>query len=189
MVLLSITVSASAQITAPAIEQKPETDQKYLAGAVAERDGHVYLTRTLTIPAELTQQEVMQKLQGWMDRCMKDERISYHQNLPVASENELMHNVIMELTFSQSFISHDFANLMYLLHLTYTPGQVVMDIDHITYKYREADQENKYTADELISDHYAINKKGRLVFGYKKFRIKTIDLVDELFTSLQREFQ
>ena len=49
---------------------------------------------------------------------------------------------------------------------------------------------NTLLAEEMIVDKYALNKKKtKLIFGFKKFRMKTIDLLDELQISLQNEFK
>lgn len=186
---LTLMVSATAQITAPVVEQRSETDMKYLAGAVPEHDGHCYLTRTIQVPTSLTQEEVMQHLQQWINRCMKDERVLYNQPLPAPTDNQLMHSVLMRITFSRSMLSHDFSDMSYVINLTATPGQVVLNLERITYKYREGEKEARYPAEEMISDGYALTKKGRLVLGYKRFRMKTIDFMDELSISLQKEFQ
>lgn len=187
--MLTIAVSATAQITAPVVEARPDTDPKYLAGAVPEHDGFVYLTRKVEVPANLTQEEILQKLDNWLTRCMKDERVHYSQRLPQPADNELMHSVMFEITFSKSFISHDYADMTYVIHLTVNPGEVVLNLERITYKYNEGDKVCRYAAEELISDGYALNKKGRLILGYKRFRMKTIDFADELQVSLQREFE
>lgn len=187
--LLLLVTSVSAQITAPAVEKRAETDSKYLAGAVPEHDGHCYLSRSVEVPAQLSQEEVMQRLQTWIDRCMKDERVMYHQPLPAPADNQMMHSVLMRLTFSQSMLSHDFSDMAYVIYLTSTPGKVVMNLERITYKYRDGEKETRYPAEEMISDGYALSKKGRLVIGYKRFRIKTIDFMDELQVSLQKMFE
>ena len=96
----------------------------------------------------------------------------------------------MELTFSKSFLAHDFAELAYVLAVRYEGGQLIMEMSHINYKYNENNKLNKYTAEEMIVDKYALNKKKtKLIFGFKKFRMKTIDLLDELQISLQNEFK
>jgi len=187
--LLTLT-TATAQITAPVVEQKPETDSKYMAGAVPEVDGKVVLTRIVEVPAGLTQQEVMNRVDSWLVRCAKDERMHYNQRLPQPADNELHHAYSMELTFSKSFISHDFTELAYVLGVRYTGSQLIMEMSHIYYKYNENNKLNKYTAEEMITDKIAMNKKKtKLIFGFKKFRMKTIDLLDELQVSLQNEFQ
>ena len=191
ILLACATMSTSiAQITAPVIEEKPETDIRYMAGAVPEVNGKVVLTRTIEVPAGLTQQEVMNRVDAWLVRCTKDERMHYNQRLPKAADNELQHSYSMELTFSKSFLAHDFAELAYVLAVRYEGGQLVMEMSHINYKYNENNKLNKYTAEEMIVDKYALNKKKtKLIFGFKKFRMKTIDLLDELQISLQNEFK
>ena len=179
-----------AQITAPVIEEKSETDIRYMAGAVPEVNGKVVLTRTVEVPAGLTQQEVMNRVDAWLVRCTKDERMHYNQRLPKAADNELQHSYSMELTFSKSFLAHDFAEMAYVLAVRYEGGQLIMEMSHINYKYNENNKLNKYTAEEMIVDKYALNKKKtKLIFGFKKFRMKTIDLLDELQVSLQNEFK
>ena len=185
------TMSTSiAQITAPVIEEKSETDSRYMAGAVPEVNGKVVLTRTVEVPVGLTQQEVMNRVDAWLVRCTKDERMHYNQRLPQAADNELQHSYSMELTFSKSFLAHDFAELAYVLAVRYEGGQLIMEMSHINYKYNENNKLTKYTAEEMIIDKYALNKKKtKLIFGFKKFRMKTIDLLDELQVSLQNEFK
>ena len=191
ILLACATMSTSiAQITAPVIEEKSETDIRYMAGAVPEVNGKVVLTRTIEVPAGLTQQEVMNRVDAWLVRCTKDERMHYNQRLPKAADNELQHSYSMELTFSKSFLAHDFAELAYVLAVRYEGGQLIMEMSHINYKYNENNKLNKYTAEEMIVDKYALNKKKtKLIFGFKKFRMKTIDLLDELQISLQNEFK
>ena len=191
ILLACATMSTSiAQITAPVIEENSETDIRYMAGAVPEVNGKVVLTRTVEVPAGLTQQEVMNRVDAWLVRCTKDERMHYNQRLPKAADNELQHSYSMELTFSKSFLAHDFAELAYVLAVRYEGGQLIMEMSHINYKYNENNKLNKYTAEEMIVDKYALNKKKtKLIFGFKKFRMKTIDLLDELQVSLQNEFK
>ena len=191
ILLACATMSTSiAQITAPVIEEKPETDIRYMAGAVPEVNGKVVLTRTIEVPAGLTQQEVMNRVDAWLVRCTKDERMHYNQRLPKAADNELQHSYSMELTFSKSFLAHDFAEMAYVLAVRFEGGQLIMEMSHINYKYNENNKLNKYTAEEMIVDKYALNKKKtKLIFGFKKFRMKTIDLLDELQVSLQNEFK
>jgi len=190
LVALFTITTATAQITAPVVEEKPDTDNKYMVGAVPEVNGKVVLTRTVEVPAGLTEQEVMNRVDTWLVRCSKDERMHFTQRLPKPADNELQQTYSLELTFSKSFLSHDFAELAYVLAVRHTGNQLVMEMSHIYYKYNENNKQNKYTAEEMISDKYALNKKKtKLVFGYKKFRMKTIDFMDELQTSLQNEFK
>ena len=181
-----LAVVAEAQITAPVVEEKPETDMKYMEGAVPEVNGEVILTRTIDLPEGLSQQEAVSRADAWLTRITKDERMLYNQRLPQDQSNVLMHSYSMELTFSKSFISHDFTQMSFVLVVTVEGRKARLDMRHIVYKYRENDKDNRYMAEEMITDKYALNKKHtKLVFGYKKFRMKTIDLMDELAVSLR----
>lgn len=185
---LCMAVSAMGQITAPVVEEKPDTDQKYMVGAVPEVDGRVVLSRTIEMAQDLTLDEAMKRVDTWMERIAKDERTLYQKRLPQSSDHELQNTYMLELTFSKSFLSHDFANISYVLAVRIEGQKAVMEMSRITYKYNENNKANKYSAEEMISDKYALNKKkDKMVFGYKKFRMKTIDLMDELEASLRKE--
>ena len=185
--LMALCLSATAQITAPTVQPRSETDTRYMAGAVLEHGGYAYLTRT--IETDKSAEELMPVLDAWLQRCMNDSRIEYQRRLAPKADNLLQHSVMIQLTFSQSFLSHDWADMSYVLTLEALPGKVVMNLERISYKYREGDDVVKYMAEEIITDSQAITKKGKLVLGYKKFRIKTIDLMDEFETSLRSELQ
>lgn len=190
LLLALATVSIQAQITSPVVEARPETDQKYMVGAVPVIDGHATITRQLDVQPGTDAAQVMQIVDQWLQRCMHDDRVRYHQRLDAAQPATIQHSITMELTFSKSFISHDFADLSFVLQLDASvPGHVTMQMTRIFFRYNEADKPTKYAAEELISDEVAFNKKGKLIFGYKKFRLKTIDLMDELAISLQKELK
>lgn len=187
--VFTITIS-SAQITAPVVEQKSETDAKYLVGAVPEVNGKVVFNREATLPEGMTTADAMDKIDQWLERCTKDERIRYTQRLPQDPifGNVIQQNLTMELTFSKSFLSHDFAEIIFILSVRVEEGKAKMEMSHIVYRYNEGGKMNRYNAEDLIIDKYALNKrKDKLVIGFKKFRIKTIDLFDELQVSLQTE--
>lgn len=190
MLALASFTGTQAQITAPAVESHPETDSRYLMGAVPTVDGHAQITRTVTVNAGFDHAKVMEMLDQWLERCMKDDRVRFNQRLEQPSADMQHHSICMEITFSKSFFSHDYADLSYVLILDASqPGQVTMTMTRMAYRYNEGGKLTKYVAEELIADDIAINKKGKIIFGYKKFRIKTIDLMDELATSLQKELQ
>ena len=179
-----------AQITAPAVVSRSETDPHYLQGAVPVVEGYAVIERDITVSADLTPDQLNDRLSQWLDRCMKDERIRYYQRLEAKQPHTLQQSVSMEITFSKNFIAHDYADLAYVLTLdTHEPGHVRLLMSHIAYRYNDGDKMVKYTGEDIIADPIALNKKGQIYRGYKKFRIKTIDLVDELAASLQKELQ
>ena len=179
-----------AQITAPAVEERPDTDPKYAEGAAPIVDGHLVLTRTIDNNTVTDKAQVMTKLQNWIDRCMKDERVRYNQPVEHDVPDAIQHLCTLELTFSKSFIAHDFADLTYVLILDASqPEKIQMTMTRIAFKYNEGGKPVKYQGEEVVSDKNTLNKKGRIIYGYRKFRMKTIDLMDELAISLQKEFE
>lgn len=182
--------SMQAQITAPAVEQRADDDPRYLQGAIPTVDGHAIIVRDIDVPAGLTPEQVIPQLDSWLERCMKDERVHYNQRLEQITSTTLQQMVTLELTFSKNFIAHDYADLTYVLVLDASEqGKVKMTMTRIAFRYNEGDKLVKYAAEDLIADKVALNKKGKIIYGYKKFRTKTIDLMDELTASLQKVLQ
>ena len=62
----------------------------------------------------------------------------------------------------------------------------------MSYRYNGDNPDRKMlrrSAEDYIADKVAINKKKtKLIFGYRKFRVKTIDLADEYAESLKLAF-
>lgn len=191
LAIASMSASLQAQITAPAVEARPETDAKYLTGAIPTVDGHAVLTREIDVKAQYSADSVMTLLDSWLGRCIKDERVLNQQRLEETKPQLIQHLITLEMTFSKSFLAHDYADINFVLELDATQqGKVEMRMTRISFRYNEGDNKIvKYQAEELIADDIAINKKGKMVFGFKKFRMKTIDLMDELTASLQKELQ
>lgn len=178
-----------AQITAPAVEEKADTDVKYLAGAIQEVDGKVEINRTIDLPAGMTNTEALSIIDQWLNRCVKDARVRREIRLPQPSDNAISHSFMMEITFSQSFLSHDWVDFNFVLTMTVADGKVGMKMQRLRYDYTENGKVTHYSGEELVSDKYALNKKKTKIFpSYKKFRIQTINLLDELQVSLEKEF-
>lgn len=189
-ILFSLMLSAlccQAQITAPVeTEEKTEggVDPKYLRGAIAEIDGHVALIRRAALPVNADTADLWAKLQVWVDRCMNDKRILQHVDIE-SGEHEIRRSIIQRLTFSRTFISLDQSDMSFLFTARLEADSLTLTMSHITYQYRENDKLQRWTGDNTISDRVALNKRGtKLIWGYKKFRTTTIDLMDEYFTSL-----
>ena len=192
LMLAFATISyTQAQITTPTVEHGTDTDAKYQKGAIPVVNGHATMTRVIDVAEGLSGDALMQRLDVWIQRCMRDDRIRFNQRLKHTAPLEIQQSVVFELTFAKSFLAHDFTDMSYviLLDAGSQPGKVVMTMTRIAFKYDEAGTINKYTAEEIISDEVAFNKKGRIIFGYRKFRLKTIDLMDELAASLTTTLQ
>lgn len=153
-------------------------DSKYLTGAVPEVNGKVVFSKEFEIPG-MPQDEIYQRLLDWMqERLKKNENIS---RVVYKSEEKSQIVGIGEewIVFSSSALSLDRTKIQYQLSVTCQPQKCVLEISKIRFIYREGKE--KYTAEEWITDKYALNKKkDKLVWGLAKWRRKTVDFADSL---------
>ena len=159
-------------------------DDKYLAGAVPEIDGKVVFAKEFDLSG-VEQNSIYDYVYDWLDGRMKainnESRIVYadkEKGQIVASGEEY-------LMFANNALSLDRSILNYNLVVLCKPGKCEMQIERIRYNY----ENKKYTAEEMIADNVALNKKKDAIFrGYKKFRINTVDYADALFEGARVAF-
>lgn len=184
----------SAQIT-PAKEAPQMTseqlDAKYLV-PLPEENGKVYMLREVQLPAGMSQEEAFGKMQSWMDRCLKDKAIVGHIDIPTEQPQSIQNQVRHMLTFKSNMFVLDQTEMTYVLSLSLQGDKMVLKMSHISFLYNGENRDRKmirYTAEEHIADRVALNKKKtKLVIGYRKFRTKSVDLMDEYATSLKQAF-
>lgn len=183
----------NAQIT-PGKEVKEEAadrDAKYLA-PLPEENGKVYMLREVQLPAGMSQEEAFGKMQSWMDRCLKDKAIVGHIDIPTEQPQSIQNQVRHMLTFKSNMFVLDQTEMTYVLSLSLQGDMMVLKMSHISFLYNGENRDRKmirYTAEEHIADRVALNKKKtKLVIGYRKFRTKSVDLMDEYATSLKQAF-
>ena len=96
------------------------------------------------------------------------------------------------MTFSHVFLNLDRTRFIYQLQAQVEGNKVKLAISQISYYYNEERDGTKgttYKAEEWISDAEAINKKGTKLYPRSgKFRIKTIDRVEEIFEDCMDAF-
>ncbi|MDR2914413.1 MAG: DUF4468 domain-containing protein [Tannerella sp.] len=161
-----------------------DDDRKYLAGAVPEVDGKVVFTRNFDLPG-VDQNSIYEYVYNWLDNRMKangnGSRIAFSEK----EKGQIVASGEEYLVFSNSALSLDRSMMSYNLVILCKPGKCEMQLERIRYNY----EDNKYTAEEQIADDVALNKKKTAIYrGYKKFRVKTIDYVDELFDGARIAF-
>lgn len=187
--------SMQAQITAPA-PTEASTDEypyaKYLQPIPAEADGHVYLERVVTLPENVNADETFSKMNDWVERCMKDSRIIQHAHVDATEPYTIRHQVQQEMVFSSKLLATDKSDFLFCLELQLKGNQIFFRMKRMSYRYTGDNPDRKvvrHTAEDYISDKVALNKKkDKLVLGYRKFRVKTIDLADEYTESLKMAF-
>ena len=159
-------------------------DSKYLAGAVPEVDGKVVFTKEFDLPG-LDRNSVYDHIYNWLDGRMKannnTSRIVYAEK----EKWQIVAAVEEYIVFADKALLRDRALLSYNIVVSCSSGKCEVRIERIRYKY----DDKKYTAEEIIADNIALNKKKTSIYvGCKKFRIKTVDYVDDMFENVHAFF-
>lgn len=162
----------------PTLLYAQKDDSKYLSGAVPEVNGKVVFSKDFSIPG-MSQDAIYSRLTKWMDTYLAQKE---NNSRVVFSDKEKGQIVGMGdewIVFSSSALSLDRTKIFYQLNILCQPEKCTMEVEKIRFTYREGKE--KYTAEEWITDQYALNKsKTKLVHGLAKWRRKTVDFVDAL---------
>ena len=160
----------------PAIAQRE--DNEYLAGAVPEVNGKIIFSETIHIP-NADKQTIYNKMEKWMDTQFNTETSrtvykDYDSGNLVALGNDT-------IVFKSTFLSLDRAIMTYQFLAEIKDGECSLSVDKISYSYGDNE---RYSGEEMISDKVALNKsKTKVIKGLSKWRLKTVDFIDELFNS------
>lgn len=158
-----------------------QVDQKYLAGAVPEEDGKVVFKEEFKLPG-LSKAQIYERALAWAKaRYSEENQIPYTD----AEKGVFSCRGNEDIVFKSSALSLDKTEIRYQLNVFCEDNLCEAELKTISYLYNVSYKSTPelYKAEEWITDKEAVNKN-KLYRNNGKFRIKTIDLVDELFTSL-----
>ena len=163
------------------LQAQKRDDSKYLAGAVPEEDGKVVFSKEFSIPG-MSQDEIYARMKKWMELRLKK---NLNEDSRVVYTNQEKGQVIGMgeewMVFASTALSLDRTRISYQLSAFCQPEKCEFRIEKIRYTYREGRDQEKYVAEEWITDEYALNKKKtKLVMGLAKWRRKTVDFADNL---------
>lgn len=164
-------------------------DKKYLEGGVPEVNGKVIWQKSLDATGKSSQQ-IYDMLLPYFQKFVKGEE--HLETSQVALVDKSAHRIVVRaqewLVFESRALSLDRTKFNYALIADCHDGKVDMQITNISYKYEE-DRPSAFTttAEEWITDKEALNKKkdGFHKGGVRKFRMKTIDRVENIFNGVQ----
>lgn len=166
--------------TMQAQEKQVNKDAQYLEGAVPEVDGKVVFTKEYSIPG-MSQDEIFDRMNQWMDTRLKENKNNSRILYANKEKGQIVGTVDEWIVFSSSALSLDRTRILAQLTVLCQPEACTFNIEKIRYIYREG--EEKYDAEDWITDDYALNKsKTKLIRGLAKWRRKTVDYVNKLFT-------
>ena len=196
--ILATTLSANAQDSSS--EDKPqrralferkdkEIPAKYMQGGVPEANGKVTWSKTYELPG-LPVDKVYEKALSYFSTLVTSENQTEKSTLAVVDRigHKLVARAQEWLIFSNKALSLDRTKMNYAVSVECTDGVCKVMITNISYHYEEGrPTEAHYTAEEMISDNVAFNKKGTgfTKGGTKKFRICTIDRIEQILKQFE----
>lgn len=169
--------------SAPAESTNP--DAKYLAeNAVPMVDGRVCWQTTISAPGKSAQQ-IYDILLAQLNKMVNEENQLLERS-KVAIQDQAKHQLGATfhewLVFKNTALSLDRTVLNFQLIVDCSDGKADVQMTRVSYDYELERDPTHYTAEEWISDKYAVNKKHtKLLKLSAKFRRKTIDRKDFIF--------
>lgn len=164
---------------------------KYLSGAVPEKDGKVIFTKEINAPG-LSSEQIYTIGRAWLDATLQENKNRSAIVAADAANGSLSGINEHYLVFKSSAFSLDRATVSYVISLQALDNKCILQVSSIKYLYNGSQKStpDRYSAEEWITDSNALNKaKTKMYPGMAKFRIKTIDKVDELAESLKKELE
>ena len=177
------TPKPAAQVNGAKLKEAP----KYLEGAITfDEQGKIVFDTEIEAPGKSAAQ-LYDLVFDYMSGLTQDKESKASRMALVNKDEHIIANTMDEwLVFSNSFISLDRTECKYNLIAKITDGKVSLSINHINYIYEEGRQTGfKLPAEEVIIDKVALTKKKNdlaRIFG--KFRKKTIDRKDQIFSEI-----
>ena len=187
--MMCLPLGLSAQNTWEMPEEKSQAvnpDQKYLAGAVPLVDGKVLFNTVIDAPGKSAEQ--IQNIVRQYLKKMLTEKNQFDQSR-IIIDDSVKHEIAGYyqewLVFKSTALVLDRTRLMYNLIVKCEEGKADVTMTRIHYLYDEERDPQSYRAEDWITDKEGLNKKqNKLARVSGKFRRKTIDRKDYLFSKL-----
>lgn len=172
------------------IQKNPANeDPKYLEGAIPIVDGKVVFTLDCPAPGRSAEQ-IYDIIYNVLNKLTQEE--NQFKASKIALVNKEDHIIAARfkewLVFQNTLLSLDRSVFNYTIIATCSDGHANVTMSRISYQYekeREDTEGLETTAEEWITDEYALTKKKNRLAKYTgKFRRKTIDRKDEIFKTI-----
>ena len=192
-ILLAMPLAISAQDnTWEKIEVEPvekeNPDAKYLVeNAVPVVDGKVVFHTVIKAPGKSADQ-IYDILLKQLEKMVQEP--NQIENSVVALQDRDKHELAAVfhewLVFKNSALALDRTQFNFQLHVLCSDGQADVSMARMSYDYDLDRKPTHYTAEEWITDKYAVNKKHTKLYPISaKFRRKTIDRKDFIFKKFE----
>lgn len=168
---------------------------KYLAGAVPEVNGAVVFQKSFKVPGH-TDEQIRQTMLQFVTDSLVAEGVEGLRTRLISdgkSGEDLSARIEEVMVFKRKPLYLDRTRFRYQITVNVDNGRVNMNISQISYYYggeAEGATAETYKAEEWITDKAAINKAGTKLYPRSgKFRIKTVDRVEEIFEQAISTFE
>jgi colicin import membrane protein len=168
-----------------------DPNAKYLEGAVPEVNGQVEWTLSLSVPGKSAEQ-IYDELGQLLNDMTKEKGQMEQSRIALAEDDK--HAIACRfqewLVFQNTALSLDRTEFNYTIIATCSDGHADITMGRMSYVYEEERTKGgyHYKAEEWITDKYGLNKsKTKLARLSGKFRRKTIDRKDEIFTRIKNK--
>ena len=175
---------------------KGPVSAKYLKGGVPEENGVIVFRKSFSIP-NMQEEQIRKTLYNYISNALVAPAIHEYRTRIMSDGKEdgiIVAKIEKYMTFGHvTFINLDRTRFIYQIQAQAEGNRVKLSISQISYYYNEdRDGANgiTYKAEEWISDAEAVNKKGTKLYPRSgKFRIKTIDRVEDIFQKCMNAFE
>lgn len=176
------------------LAKEKRDDSKYLVGAVPEVNGQVIFKQTFAIENK-SQTEIYTVMKTYLQKLTKAE--NQLRRTQIVLEDSLNGKLIGRfeewMVFKKKPFVLDRTRFRYMLAIVCSDEKCHMEVYQLSYYYEEDLEGNNgrtYRAEDWINDENALNKsKTKLLWGTGKFRRKTVDRIDEIFTGAREVFE
>ena len=164
-----------------------EQDPKYGKGAVpVDKDGMVTFVYKDAIPQGMSEDVCYNLLLNWAKGRFT---VPYAHSGRILNEDAGAHRFVFHveqtIVFKSTAFTADESKITYNFSASVKDGEYTLNMTDIKYRYEEGREGGGkvFPAEDWITDKEAYNKKGtKFLKSTGKFRIKTIDLKDILFS-------
>lgn len=178
--------------------QKADMSEYLAPGVVPEVDGKVVFSKEISAPGKSVEDlytvlssfaalrfEANAARGNWREP-------NFFKNIEYAKVTEADKNAgkivaqgAEEMIFSNRALSKDYTHVYYRFTGEAKNGSVKVTISNIAYVYVGSQETERIPAEDWITDKEAINKKGQLRRISGKFRVKTVDLFNEIADEIE----
>lgn len=177
MLLVSLVAGAKTERTNP----------KYLNGAVPEENGIIVFKKAFAV-ADKSDAEIYEAMQSYVKNSLVASAINENRTRVISEDKEgksIVARVEEYMIFKKITLNLDRTRFRYQISVNVNNHKVTINVTQISYYYNEDMDGNNgvnYKGEEWITDKVAVNKSNTKLYPRSgKFRIKTIDRVEEIF--------